>query len=97
MATNLQLKIDVKKIDKAKLFVGEKGTYLDASIIMNDEPDQYGNCGMIVQNATKEEREAGKKGAILGNAKWMQKKQGTPQTSQPATNTAPQDDLDLPF
>ncbi len=86
MATNIQLKIDVKKIDKAKLYVGEKGTYLDATILMNDEPDQYGNCGMIVQNVSKEEREKGVKGAILGNVKWIQKKQQAATQQQPASN-----------
>ena len=78
MATNISVKIDVKKIDKTKLFVGEKGTYLDATIIMRDEPDQYGNSGMVVQNVTKEEREAGIKGVILGNVKWIQKQQQAP-------------------
>lgn len=71
--TNIALKIDVKKLDKTKLYQGEKGLYLDATIIMKDEPDQYGNIGMIVQNVTKEEREKGVKGAILGNARYLQK------------------------
>ena len=93
MATNIAVKIDVKKISKEKLFVGEKGTYLDATIIMRDEPDQYGNCGMIVQNVTKEEREAGVKGAILGNVKWIQKA-GTDITKG---QEAPELDSDLPF
>jgi hypothetical protein len=61
------------KIDKKKLYQGGKGTYLDAVIIMRDEPDQYGNIGMIVQGSTKEEREQGIKGAILGNVRYIQK------------------------
>ena len=65
----IQLKIDVTKIDKARLFKGQKGTYLDAVILIRDEVDQYGNNGMIVQSVTKEEREAGVKGPILGNVK----------------------------
>jgi hypothetical protein len=73
MATNIAVKLDVMKIDKKKLYQGEKGTYLDAVIIMKDEPDQYGNIGMIVQNSTKEEREQGIKGAILGNVRYIQK------------------------
>jgi len=79
-------KIDVTKIDKEKLFKGEKGTYLDIAIFVNDETDQYGNNGMIVQSVSKEEREAGVKGAILGNIK----KTGSPQTSKA-------EDSDLPF
>lgn len=89
MATNIALKIDVKKIDKSKLYVGDKGTYLDAAIIMKDEPDQYGNIGMVVQNVSKEEREQGVKGAILGNVKYIQK----PAQPEQQTTTNPPDDL----
>lgn len=74
MSTNISVKLNVKNIDKARLYVGEKGTYLDATIIMRDEIDQYGNDGMIVQNVTKEEREQGIKGNILGNVKFIKKK-----------------------
>ena len=73
--TTIQLKIDVTKIDKARLFIGAKGTYLDAVLFLNDEPDHYGNNGMIVQSASKEERAAGQRGAILGNAKLLVKTQ----------------------
>lgn len=91
MSVNLSLKIDVKKIDKSRLHVGEKGTYLDAVIIMKDEPDEYGNIGMIVESVTKEEKAAGKKGAILGNAKRIGAKAHQGQTASAA------EDDDLPF
>jgi len=65
----ISLKIDIDKIDKSKLFKGQKGTYLDAVVFLNDEKDQYGNNGMITQSVSKEEREKGGKGVILGNAK----------------------------
>jgi len=61
-------KINVTKIDKARLFKGEKGTYLDVNLI-ETPGDQYGNDYMIVQAVSKEERAAGVKGAVLGNAK----------------------------
>lgn len=61
--------IDVSKIDKSKLIQGKKGTYLNIAIFLKDEEDQYGNHGMIVESITKEEREAGNKGTILGNVK----------------------------
>ena len=66
----LKLKIDVTNIDKTTLFKGQKGVYLDATVLIKDAPDQYGNDGMIVQDVSKEAREAGQKGPILGNAKW---------------------------
>lgn len=87
------------KIDKAKLFKGEKGTYLDTTILMKDEPDQYGNVGMIVQNVTKEERDTGVKGNILGNVKWLQKVQQPAQPQGLANNNVvlPYGEDDLPF
>ena len=88
----IRLKIDVTKIDKAKLFKGEKGTYLDCTLLYNSDADQYGNNGMIIQDATKEERESGNKGAILGNAKEF--KSGGTVATVPAANPA---DDDLPF
>ena len=71
----LSLKIDVSKIDKARLFSGQKGTYLDATIFVElAELDQYGNSGMITQDVTKEEKAQGVKGNILGNGKvfWVE-------------------------
>ena len=87
------LKIDVSKIDKSKLFKGAKGTYLDAVLFLNDETDQYGNNGMIVQSVTKEEREQGIKGAILGNCKDLSAQS---QQQAPAPQAQAEGD-DLPF
>jgi hypothetical protein len=71
----LSLKINVSQIDKARLFVGQKGAYLDATIFVDlSELDQYGNSGMITQDVTKEEKQQGIKGNILGNGKifWVE-------------------------
>ena len=77
----VRLKIDVTKIDKARLFIGAKGTYLDATVFLDDEGDQYDNNGMITQDVSQQERESGTKGAILGNAKII-KVLGEPQQPQ---------------
>lgn len=69
MAKLIAIKIDVTKIDKDRLFQGKKGQYLDATVFLNDEEGQYGDNGMITQSVSKEEREAGVKGNILGNVK----------------------------
>lgn len=69
MSKLIAIKIDVSKIDKARLFQGQKGSYLDATVFLNDEQGQYGDNGMITQSVSKEEREAGVKGNILGNVK----------------------------
>ena len=66
----VSLKIDVSKIDKNRLFTGQKGTYLDATVFIDvDQLDQYGNSGMITQDVSKEEKQQGVKGNILGNCK----------------------------
>jgi len=81
----LKCKIDVKKIDKAKLFQGKTALYLDCTLLENrDGVDQYGNHGMIVQDVSKSEREQGIKGAILGNFKIMEQK-GNPKPARPAS------------
>lgn len=92
MRKTIALKIDVTKIDKARLFKGQKGTYLDAILMYDSEADRFDNNGMIVQSVSKEERELGERGAILGNAKELgQQKQPEPEKSF--------DDMDdrLPF
>lgn len=90
----IKIKIDVKKIDKTKLYTSEKtgAVYLDATILWNDEQDQYNNNGMIVQDIPKADRDAGQKGAILGNCK-LQSVTGK-KPSNPAADVAePMDDL----
>lgn len=104
MKVGISLKIDVKKIDKARLFKGEKGTYLDATTFIDLEAqDEYGNNGFIAHSVSKEERDAGVQGAIMGNVKVFYKEGATqpaqqqqaPQPQQPAP-LDPYDD-DVPF
>lgn len=72
----LSLKIDLAKMDMNRIFNGKNGAqYLDATIFVNmDELDQYGNSGMITQDVSKEEKQQGVKGNILGNGKvfWVE-------------------------
>ena len=64
----ITIKIDVTKIDKALLYKGTKGTYLDV-VLFETPDDKFGNDYRVVQGVTKEARAAGVKGAILGNGK----------------------------
>ena len=89
------LKIDVTKIDKDRLYKGEKGTYLDAVVIWSDQPDKYGNDGMIAQQVTKEERENKVRGNILGNAQHIKQKESRPEPEHGPDN--PDDGDSLPF
>lgn len=63
MAIGLRIKINVSKIHKDLLFKGKKGTYLDATVFVNDEPDQYGQHGAITQD------HKGKEKIFIGNVK----------------------------
>lgn len=94
----VSLKVNLDAIEAARVFKGQKGSYLDATVFIDlDELDQYGNSGMITQDVKKEEKAQGVKGAILGNCKvfWGEGVQ-VPQASQQSPqqgggwNSAPQ-------
>jgi len=94
----IKLKIDVTKIDKTRLYKGDKGTYLNAVLFLSDQQDQYGNNGMIVEDVTKQERDAGVKGTILGNAKLPSTSQQPRQRSAPPPQPRHDDqEGDMPF
>ncbi len=99
----IKINIDVTKIDKTRLFKGQKGTYLDmTTFIDTDSLDQYGNNGFITQSISKEEREAGQQGMILGNCKvfFGGATQQQPQQPQEPTYNEPPTDFDddeIPF
>ena len=104
----VSLKINVSMIEKARLFVGAKGKYLDATVFIDlTELDQYGNSGMITQDVSKEEKAAGGKGPILGNCKvfWSDgtgqpaplQQQAQPQQAQQQPPAAMDDLDDIPF
>jgi hypothetical protein len=87
-------KLDVTKIDKARLFKGAKGTYLDIALIETPN-SEYGDY-MIVQQVSKEERDKNIKGAILGNAKILQRRgdNPSPKANRPAESSdGPAEDL----
>lgn len=100
MKIGIEVKIDVTKIEKAKLYKGEKGTYLTMTTFVDlDSQDQYGNNGFIARKKDKDEQE---NPPILGNVKvfWtdsnQQPQQPPQQQRQPAN--MPQDDFeDFPF
>lgn len=58
--------IDVKKIDKSKLY---KGQYLNLDLSVRDETNQYGQNVSLFLSRTKEEREGGVEKTYLGNGK----------------------------
>jgi hypothetical protein len=70
MSKLINAKINLGKIKDDLLYVGEKGTYLDLSIWLNDDPDQYGNH-LSIQQTTKK----GEPKIYLGQGKYSTKKE----------------------
>lgn len=101
MINTITARIDVTKIDKARLYKGQKGTYLDIVLIPTPN-SKYDHTHMVVESVSKEEREQGIKGAILGNATEMIKRdQRQPKDEPPAQMERPgykyDDEDDVPF
>ena len=82
MKVGIEVQIDVKKIDKARLFAGKKGTYLTMTTFVDlDEQDQYDNNGFISHKKDKDEQG---NTPILGNVKvfWKDQQQAPQQNYQ---------------
>ena len=91
----VELRIDVTKIDKARIFTGKKGKYLTMTAFIDlDTQDQYGNNGMI----THAKLEGEDKAPILGNSKVFWRDDQPPQQKAQAQSFDQFDDAeDLPF
>lgn len=97
MKNMIRLSINVSKITKARLYKGAKGTYLSCSVLEKDEPDQYDNTHMVIEDVSKEERAQGVKGVIIGNGKFVTRSNGEPKAKAAEPVEAPQQDDDIPF
>ena len=69
MASIIAGSINLDKIDKAKIFEGKKGKYYPVTVVLNNEPGNYGDSGYIQTEQTKEERDAKQPKTFLGNVK----------------------------
>lgn len=100
MKLGIELKIDVTKIDKSKLFKGKKGNYLTLKTFIDTEKeDQYKWQGAV----SYADSQKGDNSPILGNAKcfWF-KESERPEVSQqhkPPVDNGFDDnfDDDIPF
>lgn len=93
----ISLNIDVSKIDKARIkeFTRKDGTVgksYSMVVFVNDQPDQFGNNGMIIESVPKD---SATKGAILGNCKILGKPAPAPVSDH--VPDAPGAEDDLPF
>ena len=66
MSSLIGLSIDVTKIDKSKLV---NGKYLNLTLSVNDETNQYGQNVSAFESQTQEQRSANEPKKYLGNGK----------------------------
>lgn len=88
MAQLLSVSIDLAKIEKSKIIEGKNGgKYLNLTVSVNDEDDQFGNNISVWHSQSKEEREAKDNRLFLGNGKKLWDGAGS-QSSKPAPKKA---------
>ena len=98
MKIRLNLQIDVLKLDKARFYVGEKGTYCNITTVIDlDDEDQYGNHGFITQSKNKDEPKDLQL-PILGNGRivWREEQQAQQQQPQQQAQQTPQQQSPAP-
>lgn len=87
MSKLISASINLRKVDQSLLIDGTKGKYLNLTIWINDQPDQYGNDVSVEQRTEK-----GKDKIYLGNGRSYK------QSEQPVAGSNPiSDELDNMF
>ena len=99
MAKLIGASINLAKIPKDAIIKGEKGQYVNVTIAVNDEENEYGQNTSITLGQSKEQREAKEPKVYLGNGKTFWSNDGdTPAATQSAAGADfHEDDDDLPF
>lgn len=108
MAQLINASINLSKIDKSKIIEGKevngvKNKYINITISINDEIDQYGNQVGIYESQSQTEREAKANRNYLGNGKVAWTSEGgstakqTPTTPDTPAPVIEVEESDLPF
>lgn len=107
MARPIKLKINVKRILKEHLYEGKNGMYLDLVAWPNKNgPDQYGNTHMVCQELSREARDKGERGPIIGNLTLPEEEfmpsgkvagDGRSERKKPAPAIVDNDESDIPW
>lgn len=102
MAQIINISIDLNKVDKKHIKVvtlksGATAKFLNLTLFMNDEQDQYGNICSISLPQSEEQRSAKEPKTYLGNGKrvWASNPNAESKPKE-QTNNSTEDD-DLPF
>jgi len=88
MKIGINIKVNVSKIDKARIFEGAKGKYVDLVAFVDiDNQGQYGDNGTVSQKGEK-----GESLPIIGNVKVFWREQPKEQSHQ-GNGTSPEDSI----
>lgn len=93
MSKLITLSIDVTKIDKEKLYKGNKGTYLNVDCWIDEDAQEDWKKVSLSQSLSKEEKEAGEKRNYVGGGKL---KYGWDESSEPSGGSSVTDE-EMPF
>lgn len=102
----ITVSIDLRKIDQSKCKSHPNGAKYCELVLLEAREKKYGNDYMVVQGLPKADRDAGLKGAILGNGKILeprgQQQERKPIATAPNTparnaETPPPESDDVPF
>lgn len=89
----IRCNINVSKVDKQYLYEGKTGKFLEVTLLESKGgQDKYGNDGFIVQGVSKEARDRGERGPIIGS--WKHSTKAPRSQGHPTGGTQPvADDL----
>lgn len=69
MSTLIKISLDLSKIETEKVIEGKKGNYVDLTISVNDEVNDYNQNVTVYHSQSKEEREAKENRIFVGNGR----------------------------
>ncbi len=67
MSAIVNFSLDLSKLPKEKMIKGKKGTYINLSLSVNDDTNQYGKNASVTIAQSQEEREAKQDKVYVGS------------------------------
>jgi hypothetical protein len=86
----ISLSIKTEKLEKEHIIQGKNGKIVAVVLFENkDGKGQYGDDGFVVQSVSKEAREAGVRGPIVGNWRYIGQKTTAPKGQETEDSSIP--------
>ncbi len=99
MAKLIEVSLCLSKLDTNQITVGKDGVtkYINLTLSVNDEADQYGKDVQVWNKQTKEQSQAKEKKAYCGKGKVFWDSNGKVQTPSTTPSATPSTHTGLPF